>query len=86
MSLVTLEKDGKAVLPAKLCREMGLQPGDEVEVKMRVIDGKSGWLLQRREPDFSWIGSLKDHVKNRDHDLSRVDEVVEMAIAREAHA
>jgi len=86
MLQITLEKDGRAVLPAVLCQEMGLNPGDEVEVKIKVVDGKPGLLLRRLNPDFSWIGSLKGHVKNRDHDLSESDKIIEKTMAREANA
>jgi len=86
MSRITLDENGSAILPATLCKEMGLRPGDEIDVEARVIDGGRAWLLRRSEPDFSWIGSLKNHIKNHDHEPSDTDLIVEKAIAQESNA
>jgi bifunctional DNA-binding transcriptional regulator/antitoxin component of YhaV-PrlF toxin-antitoxin module len=59
----------QATLPAALCREMGVRPGDDIRLEKRIIDGKAVWIL---EPDMSeqkWFGSLKEYAKGKRHDM-----------------
>lgn len=77
-STVKLTSKRQATFPAELCEEMGLSPGDELELIPRAEDGERYWILQKRKsPDRAWLGSLKSYAKNvEDHSLEAMRESI----------
>ena len=54
----------QATFPAELCRELGLQPGDTVDLEARIDDGRKIWVLKRAAGAARpWIGSLKNYAR-----------------------
>jgi len=58
----------QATFPVKLCEELRLSPGDEIEIEKQFINGKPGWVLRKKQLDLSWIGSLNKYTKGKSND------------------
>ncbi len=55
----------QATFPAELCHDLGLQPGDSVDLEARTDDGRKIWVLKRASGTARpWVGSLKKHYRN----------------------
>jgi len=64
-STIKLTTKRQATFPAKVCEQLGLKPGDEIDLKPRVDNGKQLWVLQKRcTPPRPWLGSLRAYAKN----------------------
>jgi len=61
---VKLTSKRQATFPAELCRELGLQPGDTVDLESRVDDGRKIWVLKRAAGAARpWVGTLKNYYR-----------------------
>lgn len=62
---IKLTTKRQVTFPAKVCEQLGLKPGDELDLKPRVENGEQFWVLQkRRTPPRPWLGSLRAYAKN----------------------
>jgi bifunctional DNA-binding transcriptional regulator/antitoxin component of YhaV-PrlF toxin-antitoxin module len=87
MAVITLKENDRAVFPEELRQELGLSSGDELKVKNQMVNGNLYWVLERKEPDLSWIGSLRNHAaKNVEHSDQAFDQAITREIARNANA
>jgi bifunctional DNA-binding transcriptional regulator/antitoxin component of YhaV-PrlF toxin-antitoxin module len=81
---IRLTSKRQATFPRELCEELGLEPGDELELIPRVEDGEKVWVLQRtKEPERPWLGSLKKYgeaVSN--HSLESIRESIRAGRSR----
>jgi bifunctional DNA-binding transcriptional regulator/antitoxin component of YhaV-PrlF toxin-antitoxin module len=63
----------QATFPVETCDALRIGPGDIVDIEPRVIDDEQVWVLRpRKTPDRSWIGSLRDEARGRDHSMESV--------------
>jgi bifunctional DNA-binding transcriptional regulator/antitoxin component of YhaV-PrlF toxin-antitoxin module len=76
----------QATLPVALCQELGVGPGDTIELERRVVDGVSVWILRPRKPDWSWLGCLKPLVTGKSHDWATIERAIERGWADEARS
>ena len=74
---VKLTSKRQATLPASLCEELGIEPGDDIDVERRVIDGETVWVLRSRKPDWSWFGAAREYAKKKSHRWSDVRRSIE---------
>ena len=52
----------QATFPASLCRDLGLKPGDTVDLEAHAEEGRKYWTLRRSgEKERPWLGALKDY-------------------------
>ncbi len=58
MSVITLTAKRQATLPRDLCEELGVHPGDHLDVERAVVNGEAVWVLKPHRVDWSWIGSV----------------------------
>lgn len=59
---VRLTSKRQATFSAELCEDLGLSPGDELELIPRVEGGRRFWILQKRKsPPRPWFGCLSDY-------------------------
>ncbi len=75
MSKIRLTSKRQATFPVRLCEELGVAPGDELEVESAKIKGKRVWVLKPSIKDrSSWIGSLKRYAAKAggDHSMDSV--------------
>ena len=57
----------QATLPAALCDELGVKPGDRIEAERRMVNGQTVWVLRGSKPDWSWFGAARKYAKGRSH-------------------
>jgi bifunctional DNA-binding transcriptional regulator/antitoxin component of YhaV-PrlF toxin-antitoxin module len=73
MPSVKITSKRQATFPLETCEALRIGPGDIVDVESRMIDGERVWvLLPRTGPDRSWVGALKDQVRNQDHSMDSI--------------
>ena len=72
---IKLTSKRQATLPAELCKDLALEPGDEIELCPVLNKGKPQWIMQKRElPVRHWQGTLRkyaDGVSNHSIDAIR---------------
>jgi len=73
MPSVKITAKRQATLPAETCEALQIGPGDIVDVEPRLIDNEQVWVLRpRKKPDRSWMGSLRDQIRNTDHSMESI--------------
>jgi bifunctional DNA-binding transcriptional regulator/antitoxin component of YhaV-PrlF toxin-antitoxin module len=65
MATIRITAKRQATLPAALCDELGVQPGDDIQTERRVVKGETVWVLRARKLDWSWVGAAKRLIKKR---------------------
>jgi bifunctional DNA-binding transcriptional regulator/antitoxin component of YhaV-PrlF toxin-antitoxin module len=78
---VRLTSKRQATLPAELCDELGVGPGDEIALERRTVEGESVWILRARKPDWSWLGAAKKYAVRHTHDWEAVEESIARGMA-----
>ncbi len=67
----------QATLPAALCDELGVKPGDKIEAERRVVDNETVWVLRSRNSDWSWFGAARKYSERKSHRWEHVRRSVE---------
>jgi bifunctional DNA-binding transcriptional regulator/antitoxin component of YhaV-PrlF toxin-antitoxin module len=67
MASVRITAKRQATLPAALCEELGVGPGDNLLAERRVIRGETVWVLRPRRPDWSWLGAARAYAAGKSH-------------------
>lgn len=75
---VRLTSKRQVTFPAEVCENLGIKPGDELELIPRTEGGERFWVLQKREaPLRPWLGSLNAYAKNaQDHSMEAIRESI----------
>lgn len=81
MKLMTITSKRQATLPAELCDDLGVGPGDKLALERRTVAGQCVWIVRARKPDWSWLGAARRYAKNRSHDLDAIEESVARGLA-----
>jgi len=82
MAKVAITAKRQATLPAALCEELGVGPGDALDVERRVVDGETVWVLRGKNLDWSWVGVARPYAKGRSHKLSEVKRSIQQGWSR----
>jgi len=82
MSSMTLTSKRQATLPRELCDELGVHPGDRLDVDRAVIDGRPVWILRPHRVDWSWIGSAQVPA-GLSHDMDDIRASIGRGLAQE---
>ncbi len=80
MSTMTLTAKRQATLPRELCDELGVHPGDRLDVERAVVGGQAVWILKPHRIDWSWIGSVQVG-PDYSHDLDDIRASIGRAVA-----
>ena len=81
MPRIKLTSKRQATFPLKVCEELGVAPGDELEIRPEKVKGKQVWVLNpATKPRQHWVGSLKRYSDNAKGDHSM--EAVRKSISR----
>ena len=67
MPTIKLTSKRQATFPAALLKHLGLQPGDEIDLKFKSFGKEKVWVLQPKSSSLSWYGSLKKYARNKDY-------------------
>jgi AbrB family looped-hinge helix DNA binding protein len=75
---VKLTSKRQVTFPVEVCDDLGLEPGDELELIPRVDGGERFWILQKRKASARpWIGCLEAYAKNaEDHSMDAIRESI----------
>jgi bifunctional DNA-binding transcriptional regulator/antitoxin component of YhaV-PrlF toxin-antitoxin module len=70
---LTLTSKRQATFPAKLCKELGVEPGGKIILERRNISGEPEWVLRTGQHlDNEWFGVLRRYAKNKPHDMDSI--------------
>jgi bifunctional DNA-binding transcriptional regulator/antitoxin component of YhaV-PrlF toxin-antitoxin module len=75
MSKIKLTAKRQATFPSKVCTELGVAPGDELELKPAKVSGENVWIIKPATKSRSkWMGSLKHYAGNAkgDHSMKSI--------------
>lgn len=81
MKSIRITSKRQATLPAELCADLGVGPGDKIEVDRRTVGGDVVWVLRARKPDWSWLGAAKKYAEGRTHDWDDVEKSIARGMA-----
>jgi bifunctional DNA-binding transcriptional regulator/antitoxin component of YhaV-PrlF toxin-antitoxin module len=81
MKLITITSKRQATLPAELCDDLGVGPGDKLELERRTVAGEPLWVLRARKPDWSWFGAAKRYAKGRPHGWEAIEQSISKGMA-----
>jgi len=82
MAKVAITAKRQATLPAALCEELGVGPGDALDVERRVLAGETVWVLRGKNLDWSWVGVARRYAKGQSHKLSDVKRSIQRGWSR----
>lgn len=82
MTTMTLTSKRQATLPRELCEDLGVQPGDQLDVERAMVNGQPAWILRPRRLDWSWIGAAQVP-SNVSHDLNDIRASIALGVASE---
>lgn len=69
MLVVKITSKRQATLPKALCNDLGINPGAELRVEKRLVNGEIMWTLRPNVPQSKWFGSLRKYAKGKSHDM-----------------
>ncbi len=75
MSKIKLTAKRQATFPSKVCQELGVAPGDELELKPAKVSGENVWVLKpASKPRSKWIRALNRYATNAggDHSMDAI--------------
>ena len=72
MSAIKVTAKRQATLSVEFCRDLGIKPGDEINVEKRMMGNERVWVLKPNSPSLSWFGSLKKYTRNKSHDMGDI--------------
>lgn len=76
MKSITITSKRQATLPAEVCEELGVGPGDKIGLDRKTVGGETVWVLRARKPDWSWLGAAKKYAKRHSHEWARVEKSI----------
>jgi bifunctional DNA-binding transcriptional regulator/antitoxin component of YhaV-PrlF toxin-antitoxin module len=79
---MTLTSKRQATLPRELCEDLGVQPGDQLDVERAIVNGQPAWVLKPRRMDWSWIGAAQVPA-DISHDMDDVRASIASGVAAE---
>lgn len=83
MRTMTLTAKRQATLPAELCEELGVAPGDKIILERREEDGETLWVLRgKKRIDWSWIGAAHKYANGKSHRWEDVERSIADAWGR----
>jgi bifunctional DNA-binding transcriptional regulator/antitoxin component of YhaV-PrlF toxin-antitoxin module len=82
---ITLTSKRQATLPAVLCEQLGIRPGDKITLERQEGDGKTVWILHgKKAVDWSWAGAGRKYAKGKSHDWDDIEHSIANAAGGDA--
>ena len=82
MRVITVTAKRQATLPVELCEELGIEPGDKLQLERLPLGGETVWVLRVRDRDWSWFGAAKRYAEGKSHRWDHIERTIGEAIAR----
>jgi AbrB family looped-hinge helix DNA binding protein len=67
----------QVTLPAEICEELGLKPGDRLRIERRRVGRDSVWVISGKKPDWSWFGRARLYARKKSHAWSEIERSIE---------
>ena len=83
MSAIKVTAKRQATLSVELCRELGIKPGDKIDIERTVVGNERVWVLRPSSPSLSWFGSLKKYTRNKSHDMEDIRKSIGRGLAKD---
>lgn len=78
---IKLTSKRQATFPARLCRELGVKPGDELILERKKIEGDVAWVLKPKKSIKSkWFAGLNKYAQKKEHDMESIRASIGKAI------
>jgi len=85
MYTITLTSKRQATLPAVLCEQLGVHPGDTITLERREGNGETLWILHgKKKVDWSWAGAGHKYAQGKSHDWEDIERSIATAVGRDA--
>ena len=81
MKTITITSKRQATLPAEVCVDLGIGPGDRVGLERRTIAGEVVWVLRAPGRDWSWLGGARRYAEGKSHRWENIEKSIAEAIA-----
>ncbi|MFP4573910.1 MAG: AbrB/MazE/SpoVT family DNA-binding domain-containing protein [Desulfobacterales bacterium] len=78
---IKLTSKRQVTFPVQVCRELGLQPGDELILEPKEMDEGYVWILRlkSRRPQ-TWFGRLNNYASGKSHDMEDIRKSIGLGI------
>ena len=72
MSVIKLTSKRQATLPVETCADLGVAPGDQIQLDRLVLNGEPAWVLRPVRSKISWFGSLRKFAEGKSHSMDKI--------------
>ena len=72
MTTIKITSKRQATFPIELCEDLGLEPGDDLILEQKIINGQLMWILRPLDERLAWLGALKKYAHNKSHQLEDI--------------
>jgi bifunctional DNA-binding transcriptional regulator/antitoxin component of YhaV-PrlF toxin-antitoxin module len=70
---IKLTSKRQATFPVQLCRELGIQPGDELVLERKELEEGPVWILtSQQQHSQTWFGRLSKYASGKSHDMEDI--------------
>lgn len=70
---IRLTSKRQATFPVKLCRELGVEAGDDLILERKKIGKDIAWILKpKKNIECKWFASLHKYAKNKDNSMETI--------------
>ena len=78
---IKLTSKRQATLPVKVCKDLGVQAGDEIILEKQKVEGDVIWILRPRSRSYPrWFGRLREYAQGKNHDMEAIRSSVGFSI------
>jgi len=79
---VRLTSKRQATFPAQLCKELGVEAGDDLILERRKIGGDIAWILKpKKNIKSTWFAGLEKYAAHKKHDMESIRAAIGKALA-----
>lgn len=80
MATLKLTSKRQATFPAATCEELGVGPGDQLELAKMRVRGEDVWVLRKQQSLATpWLAITRPWIKRKDHDWETIKAEIESA-------
>jgi len=70
---IKLTSKRQATFPVQFCRELGVEPGDDLILERKKIGKTFVWIIKpKKNIDCSWFAALNKYAKDKDHNMKAI--------------
>ena len=81
MRTIKVTSKRQATLPVEVCEELGIGPGDKLQLEPRTEDGERIWILRAPGRNWSWFGAARRYAEGKSHRWDGIEKSIGKAMA-----